>query len=215
MNVQFLKPCAMLYEAGDGISAMRSIEQIGRVSHRSEDLQTEDSYKRFIPAVVLGHGDWSITEHVSATVAFSVDRGISHEIVRHRIASYTQESTRFVNYDKRNCMSFIMPLGAEKDKYLLQNLYAAATAYQLMLATGKSPQIARSVLPNALATRLIMTANLRSWRGFLIKRTTKETHPEMRRVIDPLLSEFQERYPYLYNDIIPGERQADAIKKGM
>ena len=84
-----------------GVVALRTIERAARISHRSEDKQTDDSWQRFIQFVVMEKGDWSVTEHVSATVVFRVDRGVTHELVRHRLFSFTQESTRFVNYNKR------------------------------------------------------------------------------------------------------------------
>jgi thymidylate synthase (FAD) len=96
-------------------AALRYIESCGRISHRSEDAQTADSWKRFIQAVVIEHGDWSIVEHISVSVDLLVDRGITHELVRHRLFSFTQESTRFVNYNKTkdgqlvNPPSFIYP----------------------------------------------------------------------------------------------------------
>src|SRR5437879_13439332 len=81
----------------EGIASLQFIEQMARISHRSEDRQTNDSYERFITAIVLEHGDWSVVEHAYATVIFRVDRGVTHELVRHRLFSFTQESTRFVN----------------------------------------------------------------------------------------------------------------------
>jgi thymidylate synthase (FAD) len=108
MNI--VVPYARLMDVADlhdGIRLLKKIEWCGRISHRSEDAQTDDSWDRFIRTVVLGHGDWSIVEHASATVDMLVDRGITHEIVRHRLFSYTQESTRFVNYEKKMPPSFI------------------------------------------------------------------------------------------------------------
>lgn len=218
IQIEYVEPYAKLQITfAAGVEALRVIEQAGRISHRSEEAMTADSYKRFIPAVVLGHGDWSIVEHVSASVEFLVDRGISHEIVRHRIASYTQESTRFVNYGKKGVMQFVIPDNLEPRGTTAFNssMSFAVAAYEEMLAIKLSPQVARSVLPHALATKLLVTANLRSWRGFLIKRTTAETHLEMRRVTDPLLIQFQKEYPYLFDDITPGMRQAEALKRGM
>src|SRR5579859_2233585 len=92
-----------------GVQLLRFIEKLARISHRSEDKQTEDSWQKFIQAVVLGHGDWSVVEHASLTVVFRVDRGVTHELVRHRLFSFTQESTRFVNYSKRPDLEFILP----------------------------------------------------------------------------------------------------------
>jgi len=214
------------FTKGNGINLLRKIEWCGRISHRSEDSQTDYSYDRFIRAVVLGHGDWSITEHASATVDFYVDRGITHEIVRHRLASYTQESTRFVNYEKKMPPSFIYPFnnheyGEIKDDCIESTIgqccwenviETCEDAYKELIKNGIKPQIARSIFPNALASRLIATMNLRTWRHFFIMRTCKEAHPQMREVTIPLLKQFQECIPILYEDIIPEMRQIDAMR---
>jgi thymidylate synthase (FAD) len=198
----------------DGIGLLRRIEWTGKISHRSEDSQTEDSWKRFILAVVMGHGDWSIVEHASATVDMLVDRGITHEIVRHRLFSFTQESTRFVNYEKKMPPSFIMPADIKPASISSWEVAISRCeeTYRQMLADGCSPQIARSVFPNALASRIVVTGNLRNWRHFLIMRTTKEAHPQMRQVTIPLLAEFKENIPLLFDDIEPNARQADNLR---
>jgi len=197
-----------------GIRALQCIENIGRVSHRSEDSQTDESWERFIKAVVMGHGDWSIVEHVTATVEFYVDRGITHEIVRHRLFSYTQESTRFVNYEKKMRPNFVIPPGL--DEFALANFTTAISLaedyYKNLIDGGCAPQIARSVFPNALASKLIMTGNLRNWRHFFIMRTSKETHPQCREVTIPLLQEFVDTVPLLFDDIEPLNRQIDNLK---
>jgi thymidylate synthase (FAD) len=199
-----------------GIKMLQKIEWCGRISHRSEEAQTPESWDRFIRAVVLGHGDWSIVEHVSATVDFLVDRGITHELVRHRLFSFTQESTRFVNYEKKMPPSFIEPtaLGPGEFEVWAHSIEIAETAYQDLLKLGNAPQIARSVFPNALASRIIITGNLRNWRHFLLMRTTKEAHPQMREVTIPLLAEFKERIPILFEDIEPLAKQSEAIRSG-
>lgn len=206
----------------DGIVMLRNIEYIARVSHRSEDRITEDSYDRFLRSVVLGHGDWSVTEHEKVTCEFLVDRGITHELVRHRIGSYTQESTRFVNYQKQGGeASFICPV-PELSKALpydprysewVSAMGNAEKSYMALLADSIKPQIARSVLPNALASKIVVTYNLRTWRHFFVMRTCAEAHPQMRQVVDPLLAEFRAKIPILYEDIVPGERQAIAMTK--
>ena len=211
-----------------GVDALRWIEWCGRISHRSEDAQTDNSWIRFIKAVVLDHGDWSIVEHATATVDMLVDRGITHEVVRHRLFSYTQESTRFVNYEKKMPASFIEPplepAQSMTDDLSLNDKRAAAksawevgikgaeTSYRELIRLGIAPQIARSVFPNALASRIIITGNLRSWRHFLIMRTTKEAHPQMRQVTIPLLKEFQSLIPILYDDLVPEARQIDNLR---
>ena len=202
----------------DGIALLRRIEWCARISHRSEDALTEDSYDRFVRSVVLQRGDWSVVEHASVSVDFYVDRGITHELVRHRLFSFTQESTRFVNYEKKMPPSFVLPpdVEAEEDHelYWMQAVRAAEQAYQNLIRAGASPQIARSVFPNALASRIVITGNLRNWRHFLLMRTTKEAHPQMREVTIPLLKEFQEKIPIFYEDIEPEAKQADNLKKG-
>ena len=216
--MKIVEPYARMldFTAEDGIAALKKIEAIGRVSHRSEDRQTEDSWRRFIPSVVIGHGDLSIIEHVSVTVEAEVDRGITHEWVRHRIGAYTQESTRFVNYDKPGWeVRFILPPALVDDEPARQSWLlatgAAVVAYRKLL-TSQPPQIARSVLPNALASKLIVTYNLRSWRHFFIMRTTKETHPQMRQMTIPLLDEFKAKVPILFEDIMPNMKQSEAMR---
>lgn len=199
-----------------GIQALRKIEWCGRISHRSEDVQTPESWDRFIRAVVLGHGDWSIVEHASVSVDMLVDRGITHEVVRHRLFAFTQESTRFVNYEKKMPASFILPPGmtdAQDDQWR-HSIATCERSYRGMLAAGATPQIARSVFPNALASRIVITGNLRNWRHFLLMRTTKEAHPQMRQVTIPLLAEFQDKIPILFEDIEPNARQVTNIAKG-
>lgn len=216
MNV--LEPSAHLMDVPDqaaGIVLLKKIEWCGRISHRSEDAQTEDSWDRFLRAVILGKGDWSIVEHAAVSVDATVDRGITHEWVRHRLGSYTQESTRFVNYEKKMPASFIMPGGMNDLGHAiwLDAIRFSELEYQRMIHAGCSPQIARSVFPNALASRIVTTCNLRNWRHFLLMRTTREAHPQMRQVTIPLLAEFKEKIPVLFEDIEPEAKQADNLRK--
>lgn len=201
-----------------GIKQLRFIELMARISHRSEDKQTDISWQRFIQAVVLQHGDWSVVEHASATVLFRIDRGISHELVRHRLFSFTQESTRFVNGKKSypNGLEFIRPLNlpsGQSEWHWQQACQQAEIEYLSMLDQGVRPQEARSVLPNALATSIAVTGNLRNWRHLFIMRTTQETHPDFKRVMIPLLEAFKQRIPLLFDDIIAGQKQTEALSK--
>lgn len=215
-----------------GVGLLRKIEWNARISHRSEDARTETSWERFLTAVVMEKGDWSVVEHASATVDTLVDRGITHEWVRHRLFSFTQESTRFVNYEKKMPASFVEPSWDDSmnpytgDESLSLNdrrkkakecwvnaISTAETSYRNLLRLGLTPQIARSVFPNALSSRISTTGNLRQWRHFFMMRTSKEAHPQMREVSIPLLREFQEKIPLLYADIEPLARQADNLKK--
>jgi thymidylate synthase (FAD) len=216
--MQIVTPYARMLDVPDlasGIRLLKKIEWCGRISHRSEEAQTETSWERFIRSVVMGKGDWSIVEHAVVTVDAVVDRGITHEWVRHRVGSYTQESTRFVNYDKKMPAAFIMPAGLDPDQAMIWNdaIVFVENSYKDLIKAGVTPQIARSVFPNALASRIVTTYNLRNWRHFLLMRTTREAHPQMREVTVPLLQEFQAKIPILFDDIEPEATQADNLKK--
>jgi thymidylate synthase (FAD) len=210
---KIVKPYARIVGNLDGASLLKSIEAAARISHRSEDGTTDESYLRFIKAVVMDKGDWSIVEHVHVSVDFLVDRGITHELVRHRLFSYTQESTRFVNYEKKMPPSFIYPKEGLPSINWSLAIEQAEESYRVLLAEGWRPQEARSVLPNALASLIRMTGNLRSWRWFFQMRTTKEAHPQMREVTIPLLAEFQKTIPMLFDDITPNESQATSTAR--
>ncbi len=206
----------------EGVWMLQHIEKMARISHRSEDKQDENSWRRFIQAVVIGHGDWSVVEHASATVVFRVDRGVTHELVRHRLFSFTQESTRFVNGRKSypDGLEFVYPADLKStDVHGGWNwnwsrvMHQVEEEYLDMLDKGVRPQEARSVLPNALAATIAVTGNLRNWRHFFLMRTSKETHPDFRRVTIPLLAEFKVRIPILYDDIEPEVRQIDNLRK--
>ena len=245
--MKIVKPYAKTMEPELLVDALHRIEYAARVSHRSED-NAGDSPEKFIRSVVLQHGDWSVVEHVSASVEFLVDRGITHEIVRHRIASYTQESTRFVNYAKKMPPTFIYPVVGVECPHCLSGdepspfdvsmnathcepwlhgagdcayepawlcaIQSCEDEYRNLLDLKWRPQEARSVFPNALSSKIIVTFNLRTWRHFFLMRTSKEAHPQMRQVTIPLLAEFQRLVPVLYEDIMPESRQVDNIAKG-
>jgi len=202
----------------DGIRMLRFIEHQGRISHRSEDKQGLDTWERFIKAVVIEHGDWSVTEHASITATIRTDRGVTHELVRHRLFAFTQESTRFVRYaGDRVQMEFIRPEAIDEDGQSMElfrvHCQNSESVYNTLLARGGRPQEARSVLPNALAATIAVTGNLRNWRHFFLMRTSKETHPDFRRISIPMLEEFKKVVPSLYDDIEPNVRQIDNLKK--
>jgi len=218
-SFEILTPFGSLSEQV-GIQMLQFIEKMARISHRSEERQTEDSWRRFIQAVVLEHGDWSVVEHAALTVVFRVDRGVTHELVRHRLFSFTQESTRFVNYAKKTDLEFIEPAelksgeGGSSSRFLWTNsIGESERTYLDLLRNGIRPQEARSVLPNALAATIAVTGNLRNFRHFLLMRTSKETHPDFRRVTDPLLMEFKMFIPLLFDDIEAGQRQIENMRK--
>lgn len=221
MNI--VKPYATLMDVPDreaGIKLLKKIEWAARFSHATEDAQTQDSWDRFVRAVVVQHGDWSVVEHASVSVDFLVDRGVTHELVRHRLFGFTQSSTRFINYAKKMPPSFIMPdfsdrpYRTECESIWMRAIDEAERAYSSLVFQGCSPQIARSIFPNALSSRILVTGNLRNWRHMLIMRTTRETHPQFREVSIPLLAQFQERIPILFEDIVPMSKQSEAIRSG-
>ena len=193
----------------DGAEILKRIEKAGRTCYKSEDRITDESATAFVRKLIE-RGHESVLEHASITVRFVCDRGISHEIVRHRIASFSQESTRYCNYSNDRFgseLTFIKPCFFKEAKGAYCSWYNtmdfAECAYFDMLEDGCTPQEARSVLPNSIKTEVVMTANLREWRHFLKLRTAKAAHPQMRELTVPLLKELQERIPVVFDDIQP------------
>lgn len=198
--MDIVKAHAMLLSEPEDV--LTQLEFYGRVSWKSEDKATDNSAPRFVK-MLIDKGHESVIEHVSLTVKFVVDRGVSHELVRHRLASFTQESTRYCNYKTKGVV-FIQPPGLDFESLKLwcHSVAIAEATYLNMLDRGVSPQIARSVLPNSLKTEVIMTANLREWRHVFRLRTAKAAHPQMREVMIPLLRQFQLAIPVIFDDII-------------
>ena len=183
------------------------IELGGRTCYKSEDKITEDSADAFIERIKNFKHE-SVLEHGSITVKFIIDRGVSHELVRHRLASFSQESTRYCNYSKNkfnNQISFIEPCFWSRgsyEYYLWQHsCELAEEAYFHLLDKGATPQQARAVLPNSLKTELIVTANPREWRHIFKVRCAPEAHPQMREIMLPLSNEFKSRWYSLFGDI--------------
>lgn len=220
--MKIIRPSFLLQVSGEplcpeaGVDLLRTVESLARISHRTEEKRTQDSWKRFLETHVVGHGDWSVTEHASVTAIIRTDRGITHELVRHRLFSFTQESTRFV----RNAgeMEFICPtsfLEARGDCFDIwkESVDVAEKVYHELLTRGARPQEARSILPNSLAATIAVTGNLRNWRHFFLMRTSIETHPDFRQFSIPMLEEFKKNIPLLYDDIEPNARQIDNMRK--
>lgn len=191
----------------DGAEILKRIEKAGRTCYKSEDRITAESAEAFV-RMLIERGHESVLEHESITVRFICDRGITHEIVRHRLASYSQESTRYCNYSGDRVgseLTFIKPcfLEGKKLAYWLwcNAMEFAEWAYSDMLEEGCTPQEARSVLPNSTKTEIVMTANLREWRHFLKLRTATAAHPQMRELTVPLLHELQRWIPVVFDDI--------------
>lgn len=206
MNI--IEPSYIIEEKIDGWEVLKKIEQIGRVCYKSEEKITENSARIFVEKLIES-GHESVIEHEKITVRLICDRGVSHEIVRHRIASYSQESTRYCNYktDKFGKeLTFIKPYfwAEDKEKFAIweETMLFIEKAYMELIQMGANPQEARSVLPNSIKTEIVVTMNLREWRHFFKLRVSKAAHPQMRQLAVPLLGEFQRKIPILFDDIL-------------
>lgn len=205
--MKIIKPCIEIINAPDYGKMLCKIERIGRVCYKSEDKIREDTADNFIRGIIK-RGHESVIEHESISVKVICDRGVSHEIVRHRIASYAQESTRYCNYSGEKFgkeITVIEPCflvrGTEVYAYWKHGCEHAEAAYFDMLNWGCTPQEARSVLPNSLKTEIVMTMNLREWRHFLRLRTSPAAHPQMREVAKLIYDRFVEKYPVFFEGV--------------
>ena len=192
-----------------GIKELQHIEKIGRVCYKSEDRITDDgeTAKKFVK-MLINNGHEAMIEHSSLSVKFVVDRGVSHELVRHRIASFAQESTRYCNYSKDkfgNEITVIEPCFWNEDTGFYEcwkvSCEQSERYYFELLNGGATPQQARTVLPNSLKTEITITANYREWRNFFKLRTAEASHPQMREVTIPLLKELKTLIPIIFDDI--------------
>lgn len=211
MNI--IKPSVEIIDMDDYDNIIHKIEKIGRVCYKSEGNISDDSAERFITNI-LKRGHESVIEHEAITVRMICDRGVTHEIVRHRIASYSQESTRYCNYtsDKFGNEITVIDLAGgfeydldkenDRKKYnaWMRAMENAEKSYFELLELGATPQEARSVLPNSLKTEIVMTMNLRAWRNFFRLRCDHAAHPQMREVANIALKVFKERLPIFFRD---------------
>jgi thymidylate synthase (FAD) len=221
--MKIIKPYFVIEDEIDGNKILKKIEKAGRTCYKSEDKITDESAKSFV-AGILKSGHHSVIEHEKITVRVICDRGVSHEIVRHRIGSYSQESTRYCNYSKdkfgneitviepcfwKQGSSKPAPAEAAADKYeeWKKACENAEKAYFKLLELGAKPEEARSVLPNSLKTEIVITYNLREWRHFFILRTSKRAHPQMREIATSILKEFKRLIPVVFDDIQPEENE--------
>ena len=205
MNI--IEPGFEVLDDLDGRRMLRKIEAAGRICYKSEENITDGSAEIFVRSI-LKNGHESVIEHEKISVRVVCDRGVSHEIVRHRIASYSQESTRYCNYSKEKFgkeLTFIKPVFWEEDSkeyQLWKNLMKKTEAsYNELIEMGAAPQEARSILPNSLKTEIVITMNLREWRHFFRLRTSKKTHPQMRQISRMILEYFKENIPAVFDDI--------------
>ena len=205
--MQIIQPSVEIMSAVDGQAILRHLEIVGRTCYKSEGLITDTSAETFVRKLIA-RGHEAIIEHESISVRFICDRGVSHELVRHRLASYAQESTRYCNYSKSQFNSEITVIkpcflmeGTEAYRQWELTMHRAECAYFDLLDIGLSPQEARCVLPNSLKTEVVMTANLREWRTVLRLRCSKAAHPQMREVMLMLLEKLHAAIPVVFDDI--------------
>jgi len=202
-KIRIIKPSFVIEDKIKGIKILKNLERYGRISHKSEKNITKTSYRNFL-IKILSWGHESVLEHEKITVRIICGRDITHEIVRHRIAAYTQESTRYCNYSGE--IKFIQPLffkkGTKEYDLWYQSCKIAAESYAKLIQLGVTPEAARSVLPNSLKTEIIVTYNLREWRHVFEMRCQKAAHSQMREIMIPLLKEFHKRLPVIFNDFI-------------
>lgn len=202
--MQIIKPSFVIEDEIDGQKILKNLERYARTCYKSEDKITAGSAEKLI-ANIIKRGHESVIEHEKVTVRLICDRGVTHELVRHRIASYSQESTRYCDYHKKGSIQVVEPLFFvnQPEKYEAWKKAMADTekAYNKLIELGATPQEARSVLPNSLKTEIIVTFNLREWRHFFKLRCSPAAHPQMREIIIPLFQEFKKRIPVIFDDI--------------
>lgn len=203
--MKIIKPYAEILQATPDLENL--IELAGRVCYKSEDRICEGSAATLISRLMESKHE-SVLEHGAITVRFVCDRGVSHELVRHRLASFSQESTRYCNYGKAGEVTFIDIFGGFPDvsqecvDLWRLALIDAERYYLSMLKNGSTPQEARSVLPNSLKTEVVMTANPREWLHIFRLRCARTAHPQMREVMIPLQTEFQKRWPVIFGHTV-------------
>ena len=218
MNI--IKPNFEIITPINSEQILKTIEAVGRTCYRSEDRITDTSCNTFVKSII-DRGHEAVIEHYNITVKLTTDRGITHEVVRHRIASYAQESTRYCNYshdkfgneisyiDIMKGLSEIDPKTSKLSVAEIADIYNewllacqdAEKHYNRMLELGATPQMARSVLNNSTKTTICITMNLREWRHFFKLRTPSNAHPQMREIAIMMLDEFKKVLSIFFEDI--------------
>ena len=207
--MKIIEPSVELVDDFDAVAVMKKIERAGRVCYKSEANIKADSAEKFIRNIIK-RGHESVIEH--ATVSFKIicDRGVTHELVRHRLASYSQESSRFCDYSAGKFggeLTFIRPCFWSDDdenfQRWLSTMELVEKNYLAMRAAGAKPEEARSILPNSLKTEIFVTMNLRELRHFLKLRTAKAAHPQMRQIALKMYEILVAKLPAIFGDIQP------------
>ena len=205
--MKIIEPSVELVQNLNTDEIMKHIEKAGRVCYKSESNISDTSAEKFIANIVKS-GHESVIEHISVTFKIICDRGVTHEIVRHRIASYSQESSRYCDYSGNKFggeLTFIKPCFWSEDdenfKLWQKTMAEIEQVYLTMRKNNARPEQARSILPNSLKTEIFVTMNLREWRHFLKLRTDKRAHPQMREVAIKIYKILNEKLPVIFSDI--------------
>jgi len=223
--MKIIKPSWEIIDEPNWDDTMIQLERAMRTCYKSEDKITTGSAEKLIHNII-DRGHESTLEHVSFGVRFVCDRGVSHELVRHRHCSFSQESTRYVKYDGE--MEFILPcwmnekflngvwdfetyrhynvdggLSGLTDQELrwVYSCLVSEESYKRLIDGGWSPQQARSVLPNSLKTEIVMTTNLRDWRHIFHLRCDKSAHPQLRELMIPLYDYLSIQCPVIFDTV--------------
>ena len=218
--MRLIKPSYKILRCPSGETILRAIEEAGRTCYKSEDKITDGSAIEFVKKI-MKRKHVSVIEHESISVRFIIDRGVSHELVRHRLCAFSQESTRYCDYAGGH-ITFIIPPWIRQDQseefmttaillnasdVLLQpasvwknTMLHLERMYELLRECNWSPQQARSVLPNSLKTEIVVTANLREWRHIFNLRCSAAAHPQMQEIMIPLRDELQSRIPVIFDE---------------
>ncbi len=223
--------------AGGGEEAIQLIERAGRTAYQSQDKASAKSAGKFV-AMLRRLGHESVLEHSAMTVRFrNCSRGMTHELVRHRMASFTQESTRYVDEGELEVVlppfapparDIVMrlPLPGQKEKIELsladwiglnETVYRKLRSGDYRLggegaeAIKWKPQDARQMLPIGVTAEIVMTANLREWRHVFALRTAKASHWEIRSVMGALLEMVRQRVPVIFDDFKKAGEDGDGV----
>ncbi len=206
--VKVIKPCYKILTKIDGNEILKLIELAGRTCYKSNNLITEDSAVGFVERISK-RGHESVIEHFNITVQFICNRGFTHELVRHRLASFSQESTRYCNYTKDKFGSEITVIkpsglneGTETYDIWLNAMQNAERSYMEMIEKGATTEIARGILPIDIKTEIVITTNLREWRHILKLRTSNAAHPSMRELMIPLTKELKKSIPVIFDNVL-------------
>lgn len=209
--LKIIKPSFVIEDEINPDKIMSVIERAGRTCYKSESRIAEGSAEKFISSIIK-RGHESVIEHEKITVRIICDRGVTHEIVRHRIASFSQESTRYCNYSNEkfgNELTFIEPCfwnddsdeNKAKKKIWTESMQFIENKYIELINNGAKPEEARAILPNSLKTEIVVTMNLREWRHFFKLRTAEAAHPQIREIANMILQEFKSSLPVIFGDL--------------